>query len=156
PALTLLVANGVTGIRDMGAVHFAQARAWRDSIARGLLLGPRMRIASPVVEHPDWLRWARDASEKAGASTEWAPERFGPRTAEQAVRFVDSVVALGADHIKVRNWPAAPVSQAIVTRARARGIPVVGHANLPFPRTGVSSFEHSVFPSHTANPAMLD
>jgi amidohydrolase family protein len=155
-SLALLIANGVTGIRDMGAVHFAEAKAWRDSIAQGLILGPRMRVASPVVEHPDWLRRARAAYEQSGASTEWARERFGPQTADEAVRFVDSVVALGADHIKVRNWPAVPVSQALVTRARERGIPVVGHANLPFPRVGVSSFEHSVFPSHTANPAMID
>jgi len=155
-SLALLIANGVTGIRDMGAVHFAHAKAWRDSIARGLILGPRMRIASPVVENPNWLRFARESYEKAGASTEWARERFGPSTADEAVRFVDSVVALGADHIKVRNWPAAAVAQALVTRARERDIPVVGHANLPFPRVGVSSFEHSVFPSHTANPAMID
>ena len=155
-ALTLLLANGVTGIRDMGAVRFADAKAWRDSIAQGLLLGPRMRIASPVVENPNWLRFARQSYERAGASTEWARERFGPRTADEARRFVDSVVMLGADHIKVRNWPDAAVSQALVARARERGIPVVGHANLPFPRTGVSSFEHSVFPSHTANPAMID
>lgn len=156
PALALLIANGVTGIRDMGAVHFAQAKAWRDSIAQGLILGPRMRIASPVVERPDWLRFARAASEQAGASTEWARERFGPHTADEVVRFVDSVVALGADHIKVRNWPTPAVSRALVMRARERGIPVVGHANLPFPRVGVASFEHSVFPSHTANPAMID
>ena len=155
-ALALLLANGVTGIRDMGAVHFVHAKAWRDSIARGLMLGPRMRIASPVVEHPEWLRRARAGYEQAGASTEWARERFGPRTADEAERFVDSVVALGADHIKVRNWPAPAVSEALVGRARERGIPVVGHANLPFPRVGVSSFEHSVFPSHTANPAMID
>ena len=155
-SLALLIANGVTGIRDMGAVHFAHAKAWRDSIARGLILGPRMRIAGPVVENPNWLRFARESYEKAGASTEWARERFGPSTADDAVRFVDSVVTLGADHIKVRNWPAAAVAQALVARARERGIPVVGHANLPFPRVGVSSFEHSVFPSHTANPAMID
>ena len=155
-ALALLLANGVTGIRDMGAVRFADAKAWRDSIAQGAILGPRMRIASPVVEHPNWLRFARQSYEKAGASTEWARERFGPGTAEEAQRFVDSVVTLGADHIKVRNWPAAAVSQALVARARARGIPGVGHANLPFPRWGIASFEHSVFPSHTANPAMID
>jgi imidazolonepropionase-like amidohydrolase len=155
-ALTLLLANGVTGIRDMGAVRFAHAKAWRDSIAQDLILGPRMRIASPVVENPNWLRFARESYEKTGASTEWARERFGPSTADEAARFVDSVVALGADHIKVRNWPAAPVAEALVARARERGIPVVGHANLPFPRVGVSSFEHAVFPSHTANPAMID
>src|SRR5688500_7606348 len=44
-ALTLYVAQGVTAVRDMGAERFADAKAWRDSIAAGQLLGPRMRIA---------------------------------------------------------------------------------------------------------------
>jgi hypothetical protein len=46
----------------------------------------------------------------------------------------------------VRNWPAPEVSQALVARARERGIPVVAHANVPFPDTGVASYEHGIFP----------
>src|SRR3712207_3356782 len=54
PSLKLYLAQGVTGIRDMGAERSAHAKAWRDSITAGLLLGPRMRIASPIVENPRW------------------------------------------------------------------------------------------------------
>jgi imidazolonepropionase-like amidohydrolase len=34
-SLTLYLANGVTGIRDMGAERFADAKSWRDRIAAG-------------------------------------------------------------------------------------------------------------------------
>jgi imidazolonepropionase-like amidohydrolase len=144
-SLKLYLALGVTGIRDMGAERFGDAKAWRDSIAAGLLLGPRMRIAAPIVENARWLAAVKRMGQAAG--TPWTLyERFGPTSAEEAVRWVDSVAALGPDHIKVRNWPAAEIGRALVARARERGIPVVAHANEPFPRTGITTFEHAVWP----------
>ncbi|MBW3569883.1 MAG: amidohydrolase family protein [Gemmatimonadetes bacterium] len=147
PALKLSLAHGVTGLRDMGSHPFQTARAWRDAIAAGRMLGPRMLIASPVVENPRWLAAVRRWEEEAGKSTEWMNGRFGPGTVDEARRFVDSAVAIGADHIKVRNWPAPEISAALVARARERGIPVVAHGNRPFPEAGVASYEHSIFPS---------
>jgi imidazolonepropionase-like amidohydrolase len=144
-SLPLYLAYGVTSIRDMGAERFAQAKAWRDSIAAGQLIGPRMRIASPVVENQNWLRAVKRMSEQAG--TPWQLyERFGPTTTEEVERWVDSVAALGADHIKVRNWPAPNLAAAIVNRARVRGLQVVGHGNEPFPRAGVTTLEHGIWP----------
>jgi predicted amidohydrolase len=147
--LTLSLAHGVTGLRDMGSHPFQTARAWRDSIAAGRLLGPRMRIAAPVVENPQWLAAVRGWEEQAGKSTEWMNGRFGPATPDDARRFVDSAVAIGADHIKVRNWPVADVSLALIARARDRKIPVYAHGNQPFPRSGLTSLEHSIFPRIT-------
>ena len=155
-ALDLYLASGVTTVRDMGANRFSLAVAWRDSIADGTLLGPRMLVASPVVERPEWLAFARRAYSSAGASTETLEERFGPTSAEEAIRWVDSVAAAGADHIKVRNWPAADVSLAIITRARELGLPVTGHANRPFPMAGVATYEHGVFPPLTGSAAQRD
>jgi hypothetical protein len=144
-SLKLYLAHGVTGIRDMGAERFADAKAWRDSIAAGLLLGPRMRIAAPIVENARWLAAVKRMGEAAG--TPWTLyERFGPRSPEEAVRWVDSVTALKPDHIKVRNWPAIEIGEALVARARERGIPVVAHPNEPFPRVGITTFEHYVWP----------
>jgi hypothetical protein len=148
-ALELSLAHGVTGLRDMGSHPFQTARAQRDSIAAGSLLGPRMRIAAPVVENPQWLAAVRGWEEKAGKSTEWMNGRFGPATPDEARRFVDSAVAIGADHIKVRNWPVAEVSNALIARARERRIPVYAHGNQPFPRSGMASLEHSIFPRIT-------
>lgn len=154
-ALRLYLPHGVTGVRDMGAERFAKAKAWRDSIAAGLLLGPRMRIASPVVENPRWLAFARRMGEQAGVP--WTLyERFGPSTPEEALRWVDSVAALGADHIKVRNWPDTTTGRALVARARERGLPVVGHANEPFPRMGITSYEHGIWPPLKGSDAARD
>jgi predicted amidohydrolase len=150
--LALNLANGVTGVRDMGATRFATARAWRDSIAAGQLLGPRMRIASPVAENERWLGRVRQIE----VYRDIVAERFGPASAEEAVRWVDSVAALGANHVKVRNWPSAEISLALVTRARERGLPVVAHANRPFPPHGVASYEHGIFPALTIPDAERD
>lgn len=146
PALKLQLAHGITGIRDMGALDFARVKGWRDDVAAGRMLGPRMKIASPIVESVRWLETVRRWEEEAGKSTEWMNVRFGPRTADDAVRFVDSAVAMGADHVKVRNWPDSAISAALVARARQRGIPVVAHPNRPFPEAGVASYEHQIFP----------
>ena len=154
-ALKLYLASGVTGVRDMGAERFATAKALRDSIGAGLLLGPRMKIASPVVENPRWLAFAKRMGEQAGIP--WTLyERFGPATPEEAVRWVDSVAILGADHIKVRNWPDTTTGRALVARARERGLPVVGHANEPFPRTGIASYEHGIWPPLKGSAAARD
>lgn len=154
-ALDLYLAQGVTGIRDMGAERFADARALRDSIAAGQRPGPRMRIASPVVENQRWLAWTQRMSQQAG--TPWRLyERFGAASPQDAERWVDSVVALGADHIKVRNWPDTAISRALMARARERGLPVVAHANEPFPRTGVSSYEHGIWSALNASDAARD
>ncbi|HVG46441.1 MAG TPA: amidohydrolase family protein [Longimicrobium sp.] len=141
--LSLMLANGVTGIRDMGAQRFATAKGWRDSIAAGQMLGPRMRIASPVVENARWLANVR----RIPVYEPLLRERFGPTSPEEAVRWVDSVKALGADHVKVRNWPAPEIAFALVTRAKERGLPVVAHANRPFPPRDVASYEHGIFPA---------
>jgi imidazolonepropionase-like amidohydrolase len=154
-ALGLYLAHGVTGIRDMGAERFAVAKAWRDSIAAGEIAGPRMRIAGPVVENPRWLAGARRMIDASG--TPWTLyERFGPASPAEAVRWVDSVAALGANHVKVRNWPDTATARALVERARERGLPVVGHGNEPFPRTGVATLEHGVWPPLRASDAARD
>lgn len=154
-ALDLYLAHGVTGIRDMGAERFADAKALRDSIAAGQRPGPRMRIASPVVENQRWLAWTQRMSQQAG--TPWRLyERFGAASPQDAERWVDSVAALGADHIKVRNWPDTAISRALMARARERGLPVAAHANEPFPRTGVSSYEHGIWPPLRVSDAARD
>ncbi|HEX6372736.1 MAG TPA: amidohydrolase family protein [Longimicrobium sp.] len=153
--LNLYLAQGVTGIRDMGGERFAPVKALRDSVAAGQIAGPRMRIASPVVENQRWLAWAKEMGDRAG--TPWRLyERFGPASPQDAERWVDSVAALGADHIKVRNWPDTTISRALMARARERGLPVAAHANEPFPRTGVSSYEHGIWPPLRVSAAARD
>ena len=160
-ALLLYAANGVTSIRDMGADDFARVRAWRDSIAAGQRLGPRMKIASPVVESPRWIAAIRRMEEREGLPTEWLNHRFGPSTPAEAIAFVDSVARLGADHVKVRNYPAPEVLRALMQRARERGLPVVAHTHGGMPpveasAAGMASFEHGFFPAIAESRAGRD
>jgi hypothetical protein len=88
-SLALYLTQAVTSVRDMGAERFAEAKDWRDRIAAGRLLGPRMRIASPVVENAGWLAAAKAMGDRAG--TPWTLyERVGPASVEDAVSWVDS------------------------------------------------------------------
>ena len=92
-----------------------------------------MRIASPVVENARWLAAVKRMIDQSG--TPWRlHERVAPASPEEAVRIVDTFVTLGADHIKVRNWPAPEIGRALVDRARERGLRVAAHGNEPFPR----------------------
>ncbi len=47
--LPLLVANGVTGVRDMGG-GIPVLFAWRKQIASGELIGPRMVVSGPMLD----------------------------------------------------------------------------------------------------------
>lgn len=49
--LALFTANGVTGVRQM--FGNSDLLRWRDQIAKGSLLGPRMVVASPIIDGPD-------------------------------------------------------------------------------------------------------
>ncbi len=49
--LPLFVANGVTGVRDMGG-ELDVLQHWRKEIAAGTLIGPRMIISGPMLDGP--------------------------------------------------------------------------------------------------------
>lgn len=48
--LPLFIATGITGARVMW--DFLMHHAWREDIAKGSLLGPRLNIASPIIDGP--------------------------------------------------------------------------------------------------------
>jgi predicted amidohydrolase YtcJ len=56
-ALPVLVANGITAVRDAGA-RLDEIRSWRSQIARGALVGPFIETAGPDIDSGDWLRHA--------------------------------------------------------------------------------------------------
>jgi imidazolonepropionase-like amidohydrolase len=121
--LALLVANGITGIREMGnsPMPLDEIRRVRGEIAAGDRLGARF-IASGVV--------LADTPERGRA-------------------VVDSLAEAGADFIKVYNYLRPEVYSAIVERAAARQIPVAGHVPYLIPaleasNAGQRSFEHLV------------
>jgi imidazolonepropionase-like amidohydrolase len=126
--IPLYVANGITGVRDMGG-SFPLVRGWADSVASGLLMGPEILASGPVIERTGWLnavmKYAVENGDQGLALD--LQERIGIATPGDAIAAVDSTVALGADFVKIRNDPSAPTTLALLRRARERHIRVVGH-----------------------------
>ena len=107
--LSLYVANGVTGVRDMAGA-WDTLTAWRAEIARGELVGPRMIVSGPYLEGGD------------------VPiPHLTTRNAAEAHAGVDSLVALGVDFIKVHSQLNAEAYFAIARRARERQMVFAGH-----------------------------
>ena len=108
--LPALVANGITGVREM----FSR-RDWVDSararIRRGALVGPRIVASGHILD---------------GVPPIW-PGSVAVRNAEEARRAVDSLAAGGADFLKVYNRLPRDAYFAAVAEAKARGLPVAGH-----------------------------
>jgi imidazolonepropionase-like amidohydrolase len=107
--LSLYVANGVTGVRDM-AGDWDTLKTWRSEIARGQLVGPRIIASGPYLEGGDVP----------------IPHLLA-RNAAEARAGVDSLVSLGVDFIKVHSQLNAESYFAIARRARERGVVFAGH-----------------------------
>lgn len=69
----LLVANGVTGIRDVGGLEELQDR--RRDMAAGRLLGPRIFASRPMLDGPvltySWLDWYRNGGGRRANGTDF-------------------------------------------------------------------------------------
>jgi imidazolonepropionase-like amidohydrolase len=108
--LPLFIANGVTGIRDMGSDLEAVLRA-RGAVAAHTLVGPRMVVSGPMLDGPK----ATFAASLAIATPE------DGRTA------VDRLKNKGVDFIKIQSGVPRDAYFAIAAEAKKRGIPFDGH-----------------------------
>jgi hypothetical protein len=107
--LPLFIANGVTGVRIMWGFPFHHE--WRKKIESGSLLGPRMFIASALVDGPKPF-WP--GSITAGNAVE----------GQEAVRKAREE---GADFIKVYSALPREAYFAIAEESRKQRIPFAGH-----------------------------
>ncbi len=128
----LYVANGVTGLRDMGS-HIDRLTEWRAARERGEQV-PRVVAAGPIVtglvDDPD-PRMARVA-DSVGAE-----------------RAVDSLVGRGVDFIKVHDWLTPSSYAGILAAARRHRVAVAGHVPVAVHPLGAAaagqrSIEHQV------------
>lgn len=108
--LPLFVANGVTGVRDMGG-DLDVLKRWRTEIAAGTLLGPRMIIAGPMLDGP----------------TPRFPSSAPVANAADGRKVVDDLKAQGVDFIKIQSLIPRDGYFAAADEARKLGIPFVGH-----------------------------
>jgi len=111
--LPLYVANGVTGIRDMGA-DLDFILEIREATASGRTLGPRIIAAGPILDD---------------APGDW-PFRMRVRNADEARATVQLLKRRGVDLIKVHNYTPREVFFAIVEEARRQNLRVAGHVPL--------------------------
>jgi imidazolonepropionase-like amidohydrolase len=110
--LTLFTANGVTGIRQMFGT--SDLLRWRDEIAKGSLQGPRMVVASPIIDGPQPV---------------W-PGSISVRDEAEGRKAVTRVKQWGADFVKVYSLLPREAYFGIADEARKQGLPVEGH--VPF------------------------
>jgi hypothetical protein len=110
-AFPLFLANGVTGVRNMGG-HPEDLKRWRQELIEGKRLGPRLIACGPVVDgpppiHPDHSVVVKDAA--------------------QARAAVDDLKSQGWDFIKVYDNVSRESYFAIAAESKKDAIPYVGH-----------------------------
>jgi len=152
--LPLFIVNGVTTVRDMGS-ELKKTVELREQIDAGKLVGPRIKTSGMMIESSSWMAQYIELMHEQGADQK-AVEKFlrtrimvgDPREAREAV---NSLIALGADFIKIRHAESPEVFAAIAEAAENAGTHLVGHyvwilsldecAN-----GGQRSIEHNIFP----------
>jgi imidazolonepropionase-like amidohydrolase len=106
----LFVANGITGVRDMGG-DLESLKKWRSRIASRDLLGPRMFIAGPMLDGP----------------VPAFPSSAPVKDAADGRRIVDELKASGVDFIKIQSLVPRDGYFAAADEARKQGIVFAGH-----------------------------
>ena len=108
--LPLFLANGVTGIRDMGSALDPVLHA-RDEIAAHRLFGPRMLVSGPMLDGPE-------SHYKAAIAI---------TTPEDGRKAVDMLKSRSVDFIKVQSGVPREAYFAIADEAKRVGIEFEGH-----------------------------
>ena len=111
--LRLLLVNGVTTARDMAGPwnHLTQIKLWRNEIASGERLGPRVLAAGPLLDGPG-SPWSHSAIVE---------------DSEVGRRTVRRLLAEGVDFVKVYGGLSRESFFAVVDASRRAGLPFVGH-----------------------------
>jgi len=130
--LPLFVANGITGVRDMGG-ELEVLQQWRKNISDGKLIGPRVIMSGPMLDGPK-PRF---------------PSSIAIKTPEDGRRAVDDLKRRGADFIKLQSLIPREAVFAIADEAKKQNISFVGHVPdavraSEASNAGQKSFEHLI------------
>jgi imidazolonepropionase-like amidohydrolase len=108
--LPLLVANGVTTVRDMGG-DLAALQSWRKAIADGKLIGPRIYCPGPMLD---------------GGKSD-PPAMLAVSSPNEGGAAVRDLKAKGADFIKVLSRLDRETYFAIAAESKKQEMTFVGH-----------------------------
>lgn len=131
-SLPLFVANGVTGVRDMGS-ELDIVQGWRDEIEAGRLIGPRILTSGPMLDGPK-PRF---------------PSSLAITTPEDAHSVVADLKRRGADFVKLQSLIPRDAVFAIAEEAKKQEISFEGHVPdavraSEMSEAGMKSFEHLI------------
>ncbi len=140
-SLPLFVANGVTGVRDMGS-DLGPVLEWRKAIGGGTLLGPRIITPGPMLDGPE-PRF---------------PSSLAISTPEEGRRAVRELKQRGADFTKLQSLIPRDAAFAIADEAKKQGIVFAGHVPdavraSEASNAGQKSFEHLIGVFEGSSPA---
>ena len=109
----LMIANGVTGVRDMWTdeKHLKLVQQWRKQVDRSMLLAPRIGMVGPIVDgpRPTWR----------GSISVSSPD--------DGKRVVASLKETGMDFVKIYTGVPRNVYFSIAEEAKRLGITFAGH-----------------------------
>jgi hypothetical protein len=132
--LKLFIANGITGVRDMGGSpkEFELLQQWRAQIKNKTLVGPRIVAAGTHVDGP------KPTSR---------PNSLNAASADEGRQGVDLLKRRGADFIKVYSMLPREAYFAIADEAKRQKLPFAGHVPASISATeasdaGQQSMEH--------------
>ncbi len=131
-SLPLFIANGVTGVRDMGS-ELQIVQSWRNEIKSSRLIGPRIYTSGPMLDGPK-PRF---------------PSSIAVATPDEGRHAVADLKNRGADFIKLQSLIPRETVFAIADEAKKQGIPFEGHVPDSVRATemsdaGMKSFEHLI------------
>jgi len=133
------LSNGVTGLRDMGG-NIDLINQWRQQIAKGSLLGPRIVASGSMLDGspPDW------------------PLRIIVKNEAEARQAVRSLKSRGVDFIKVHNLLSREAYFAIADEAKKQGLPFAGHVPYEVTATEASNAGQKSIEHLTGLPSTYD
>ena len=148
-AMRLLVANGVTTVRDMGG-DSEELTLWRRDIESGKRVGPRIVMAGPYLESTRNIERMRKDPPEARVEP-FERTRIGVGSPEEARRTIASVAQRSVDFIKIRTVANPETYVALNEAADAHGIRLVGHVTGLSPQAvlaaGQDGIDHFFYPS---------
>jgi imidazolonepropionase-like amidohydrolase len=149
-ALSVLLAHGVTSVRDLGG-SLRDVRVWQRRIAAGETLGPRIKVAGPNIESARWLALVAKLLESTEDLKHYRPfDSSSPRLSvgnpQQAREAVTTLTRLGVDIVKFRNLGGEDF-RTLAAEAKRQGMLLVAHAPSDVSLAeasdaGMASFEH--------------